>query len=224
MNRKKKIWMTVIGIAVLFLAGGLWYQSVLEKNGAEDAETDGLSGIMTNMGQQAPSAMPEVSPEPEQAGQQQTPVLVVFVCGAVKCPDVYELPCGSRLHEAVKLAGGFAEDADASYHNLARILSDGERIYIPTFAETEEYTLEQKLAGQSGVSEEKQGADTVIVNLNTATVTQLTSLPGIGQSKAESIIEYRTRVGAFAAIEELMNISGIGEAMFDRIKDRVTVK
>ena len=119
------------------------------------------------------------------------------------------------------MAGGFSAEADPTYHNLARYLEDEERIYILTYAETKELTVQEKAEGEEGAEEISVGT---LINLNTATKEQLTTLPGIGEARAESILEYRAKVGAFTDIEEIMNISGIGEAMFAKIRDKITVK
>ena len=221
MNRKKKTWMVAVGIVLFFVAGGVWYYAGYGKTAQNRKEE--LTGILETSGTQISPVTPSVSQPPEQTTAVKKPSLVVFICGAVQCPGVYELDAGSRLYAAVELAGGFTEEADGSYHNLARNLTDGERIYVPTLSETEDYSLQQRLEGEVSPEGAAKGAETTVINLNTATLEQLTTLPGIGQSKAESIMEYRSKVGGFVAIEEIMNISGIGEAMFDKIKDKITV-
>ena len=125
----------------------------------------------------------------------------------------------------MELAGGFTEDADEAYHNLARVVSDGERVYIPSRQETESMDLKERInekVPESGATSDT--SEKAKVNLNTATKEKLMELTGIGEAKAEDIIEYRTKVGAFATIEEIMNISGIGTAMFERIKEQITVE
>lgn len=133
--------------------------------------------------------------------------IFVYVCGAVQSEGVYELPSGSRVFEAIEKAGGFRKDAVASMINLAEILEDAERIYVPTLSETE-------------VTKEKENGK---INLNTASKEELMSLPGVGESKAESILSYRNSQGRFRTIEELMQISGIKEGLFEKIKDYITV-
>ena len=122
---------------------------------------------------------------------------------------------------AIELAGGFIKEAAKEYHNLARIVEDGERIYILTKEELSQLSMKEQIEGEfqsEGLMKEKQR-----INLNTASVEELMTLSGIGESKAKSIIEYRTKVGKFQSIEELMNISGIGEAMFEKVKNNVTI-
>ena len=151
--------------------------------------------------------------EAEPAGPIQ---ISVHVCGAVKEPGVYYIDEGSRVHQAVELAGGFTENAASSYVNLADVVSDGEQIYIPTEEEAEkgELTPPGNIAGSK---------DT-LVNINTADISELTTLAGIGESKAEAIIAYRENVAAFENPEDIINVSGIGESIYDKIKDSIKVK
>ncbi len=133
--------------------------------------------------------------------------IFVFVCGAVKCEGVYEMPQGSRVFEAVSMAGGFSENAAVSQVNQAEILEDETKLYIPTIDE---------IAEAESVEDGK-------VNINTAAKEELMTLPGVGQSKAELIIQYREEHGRFQAIEDIMNISGIKEGLFGKIKDLIKV-
>ena len=136
-----------------------------------------------------------------------TGTIFVYVCGAVQEEGVYELPAGSRVYEAVQLAGGFRGDAATSAVNQAEVLTDEARLYVPTLAEA--------LAEKS----EEDGK----VNINTATKEELMSLPGVGESRAESIVKYREEVGAFRSIEDIMSVSGIKEGLFTKIKDLIKI-
>ncbi len=219
MNRKKKKIITIVGILLFFLAGGVWYVQQGRELFWQQAEEARVQSVFSGDDRKT-----EVSstPSPEaDTDRTQAPELVVYVCGAVNSPGVYSLSAGSRLYEAVTMAGGFSAEADPAYHNLARNLEDGERIYILAYAETKELTIQQKAEGEDGAEESSVSS---LLNLNTATKEQLTTLPGIGEARAESILEYRAKVGEFTDIEEIMNISGIGEAMFAKIRDRITVK
>ena len=130
----------------------------------------------------------------------------VFVSGCVNNPDVYTLKKGSIINEAVKMAGGFSEGACKDYVNLAKKLEGGEHIVIPSVDEVE--------------AKDSQGV--ALVNINTATKEELMGLPGIGERKADSIIEYR-KSKAFSSPEDIMNISGIKEAAFNKIKDKICI-
>lgn len=137
--------------------------------------------------------------------------VAVFVCGAVENPGVYELPEGSRVYEAVALAGGMSGDASQTAVNQAECLSDGQMIRIPT--------EEEQRAGESAEAERADG----LVNINTADLEELKTLPGIGDSKARSIIAYREQNGAFGAVEDIKQIEGIKDGVFAKIKDCIKV-
>ena len=137
--------------------------------------------------------------------------LCVYVCGEVKSPGVYELPEGSRIVDAVEAAGGMTEAASGTWLNLAEPVSDGQKIEVPSETEASELEKEQQEA-QSG-----------LVNLNTASAEELMTLTGIGESKAEAILSYREEHGGFEKPEELMEIPGIKEGVFEKIRDQVTV-
>ena len=167
-----------------------------------------------------PDNMAVVSDEASVVPTETVQEVYVHVCGAVATEGVYMLPKGSRLTDAVTAAGGFTEEADTTYHNLAAELSDGQKVYVPTLAETEALPVAEK-AGK--VSETGEGTPVANgkVNINTATKEELMTLRGIGEAKAESILLYRHKVGPFQSIEELKHVSGIGDAMFERIKDGI---
>jgi competence protein ComEA len=137
--------------------------------------------------------------------------LFVYICGAVESPGVYELESGSRICDVLELAGGFSGEADTGCLNLAELVSDGEKVYVPTEDET---------AGDAAAQEEEASGK---VNINTASKEILVTLPGIGESKADSIIAYRTEHGDFSSIEDIMEIPGIKEAVFSKIKELITV-
>lgn len=146
-------------------------------------------------------------------------LICVHVCGAVNAPGVYEMAEGSRVCDAVALAGGFAEDADSTWINQAGYVQDGQQLYVYTAEETQGLSRDASPHGEAAV----QDAEDSLVNLNTAGREELMTLPGIGEAKADAIISWRTEHGAFGAIEEIQQISGIKEAVFSRIKDRITV-
>ena len=135
----------------------------------------------------------------------------VHICGEVKEPGVYELPEGSRLFEAVEAAGGFTDEASEESLNLAGIISDGMQIVIRSKEE----------AANSLAAEREQAAG--LVNINQASKEQLMTLPGIGESRAEDIIRYREESGGFQTIEDIMKVSGIKDAAFQKIKERIVV-
>ena len=162
--------------------------------------------------------------------------LFVHICGEVMRPGVYELPEGSRVYEAVEEAGGFTQDAAADYVNLAYILEDGWKIEIPSW-ENLETDGEGKGNGiSSGISADAGwtgngtgdfGGDASgdgLVDINTATKQELITLPGVGESRAESIISYREKNGGFSKIEDIMKVEGIKDGMFAKMKDKICVR
>lgn len=138
----------------------------------------------------------------------------VYVTGAVANPGVYSLDEGLRVCDAVEAAGGLTEDADASTVNLARVLSDGEHIALPTKAEVET-ALAQGSAGGAAASS--------LVNINTADASALETLSGVGSATAQAIISDREQNGPFSTIEDLMRVDGIGEKRFAKLKDSICV-
>ena len=161
---------------------------------------------------------------------------MVHVCGAVEQPGVYELPQGSRIYQAIECAGGLSAEADPDYLNQADFVSDGEKVYVPTREEVAEMDSPlQNVMTQSGKAgttsgtevSDSQNADgqknICLVNLNTASQEQLCTLPGIGSSKAKSIIAYREEHGSFDRIESVMNVAGIKDGLFQKIKAYITV-
>lgn len=152
-------------------------------------------------------------------------MLYVHICGAVLEEGVYALTVGSRVTDGIKAAGGFREDADAAFHNLAALLTDGQKVYVPTLEETKTLSLPERTEGtESSFSAGDGSSAGKRVNLNTAGLTELMTLEGIGEAKAESILKYREKVGRFQSIEELKKISGIGDAMFERIREDIVVE
>ncbi len=144
--------------------------------------------------------------------------IVVDVEGAVVSPGVVRLTEGSRVYEAVEAAGGMAESADHGKVNLAEKVSDGMAVYIPFQGEEQSGLTPGISAGQTSAA-----GSGGMINLNTADKSALMQLPGIGEVYAQSIIDYRQSVGTFQKIEDLKNVSGIGDGRFEKIKDKITI-
>lgn len=143
--------------------------------------------------------------------------IVVYVCGAVVCPGVYELPPASRADDAVKAAGGFDDGADDTYINLAAIVEDGTKLMIPTKDE-----VKNGLVADNSDSTNSYGSNGLI-NINKATKEELKTIPGIGEKVAGKIIDYREKNGDFACIEDIMKVAGIKDKLFSKIKEYITV-
>ncbi|PWX23666.1 ComEA family DNA-binding protein [Clostridium perfringens] len=159
--------------------------------------------------------------------------IVVEIKGEVKKPNVYELKNGSRIYELIEEAGGPTDEADLSNINRALYLSDGQCIVIKNIndVESEEANLNESLntevansipANSSGDKGEKN--ESSIININTASKETLMTLNGIGESKAQAIIDYRDEIGGFKSVDDTTNVSGIGEKTLEKIKDKISIK
>ena len=140
--------------------------------------------------------------------------IYVQISGAVADPGVYTFPADSRVYELIEAAGGLLPEAYDVSLNQAERLSDGQKIHV--------YTREEAAEGLTPTEESSSTSDGK-VNINTASAEELTSLKGIGQTRAESIVAYRQEHGAFAAVEDLKSVSGIGDATYQKIADAITV-
>lgn len=143
--------------------------------------------------------------------------ILVHVCGCVNSPGVYSLSEDSRVFEAIEKAGGFSTNAEEAYLNLAATITDGSKLYVPSKDEVSDGLIPVSV-DEGVISSEKSK-----ININSATKEQLMTLSGVGESKAESIISYRNEHGRFGSTEDIMNIPGIKEALFSKIKDDITV-
>ena len=162
----------------------------------------------------------EVSPVPGQTPAV-TPVQTIYVDvgGAVNKPGVYQLKSGAGMSEAFVEAGGFTPGAEPESINQAQMAQDGEQILVLTKEEFQAQGVPQTQADGQSPAQGQEGK----VNINTADETQLQTLSGIGQSRAEAIIEYREKNGGFSSVEEIMNVDGIKEGIFEKIKDEIVV-
>lgn len=178
---------------------------------AEDAEENDRQhsgNVMQETEDEASVSEADDRSASQQAGEKK---LTVYVCGAVVHPGVYELPMESRVYEAVALAGGMSDEAALTAVNQAELLADGQMIVIPT--------AEEQQTEAAAVREYEQG----LVNINTADLEELKTLPGIGDSKARSIIAYREKNGAFGAIQDIKNVDGIGDGVFAKLEGCIKV-
>jgi competence protein ComEA len=143
--------------------------------------------------------------------------LVVHITGAVPRPGVYALAQGSRVQDAISAAGGFLAEAEKTGINLARALEDGEQLDIPYVEGASPVILEEPAATEAPVE------NTELININFASQAELESLPGIGPTTAQKIIQYREQNGPFLTTEDVINVPGIGPGTYERIKDLITV-
>lgn len=197
-----------------------------------DDEAMNASGTMTEPGEENLDGEPEGDLGDEVDSLKQTEdensEICVHVCGQVVRPGVYTLPSGSRVCDAIDLAGGFTEAASVEYWNQADYLEDAMQLYVPTEDEVD-LLMDEGIYGGLPISrnssvESNSGIDSDgRVNLNTATIEELTTITGIGETRAKAIIDYRTEAGGFSSTEEITNVSGIGEATYEKIKDSIRV-
>ncbi len=149
-------------------------------------------------------------------------VIVVYVCGAVNSPGVVSIPVGSRVIDALELAGGFCDGANEIYVNLAASVNDGDQIYFPYEGEDDETIAGRTESGTEGQAGLNSG-ENYPININKADASMLCHIPGIGESKAIAIVSYRENNGRFSTVEDIKNVSGIGDALFEKIRDRICV-
>lgn len=212
-NLTKKQKIVVYIIAVIVAIGMIYfiYNNNQVKN--DDVEKDIL--------------VSNTSTKEEEKNEQEQ--IVVHVTGSVKSPGIVKLTDGSRIEDAIEAAGGLTENADISKVNLAYVLEDGIKIKIPSSSEEDIGDGDVLIDGSGeNVVEEDDSQSTNQngkgININKADETELQTLPGIGASLASRIVEYRKQNGKFANIEDIKNVSGIGDSKFSNIKDLITVK
>ncbi|MDO4482718.1 MAG: helix-hairpin-helix domain-containing protein [Bacillota bacterium] len=176
------------------------------------------------------AAGPGESGENQDAGSvsayEEEDCIIIDVEGAVTYPGIVRLEEGGRVYEAVEKAGGLLDTADTKYVNLADFVRDGSIIYIPFEGENEASsggTGENAGAAGTSVSSGASGTGGTLVNINTADSSILVTLPGIGEAYAQAIIDYRNTSGFFQKPEDIMNVSGIGESKYEKIKDLICV-
>jgi len=148
--------------------------------------------------------------------------IVVHVAGAVKNPGVYTLEEGKRVKDAIEIAGGHLPEADLLRLNLAQKLHDEDKLYVPKIGETPDQAESESTSygATVGVSSKDDGK----IDINTASEAELTQLPGIGSVTAQKIMDYRKANGLFKTIDDIKNVSGIGDKKFEQIKDKIKVR
>ncbi len=156
--------------------------------------------------------------------------LCVYVCGEVMSPGVYTLSDGARVCDAIELAGGFTESAAMDYLNQAEYVADSQKLYVPSQAEVTKL-IEEGIGFHDGssqspgadVSQTADAASAGKININTASVSELTTITGIGETRAKAIVDYRTEHGSFKDTKDITGVSGIGDATYEKIKESICV-
>lgn len=208
LTKKQKIILSII--AILVAIGIIYF--INNKNQTNNIELD--ENILVS------------NQNTKQMSQDTEEIVIVHITGSVKNPGIVKLKEGSRIEDAIEAAGGLTENADISNVNLAYVLDDGTKIKIPNL-DDEDIADEDVLSKDSGegiIQEDEKTTNTNIVNINKATENELSTLPGIGNSLATRIVEYRKQNGNFKTIEDIKNVSGIGESKFANIKDFISIK
>lgn len=206
------------------------------KKQAESDGSDAGNGTGSDSGKHTSDADIDNGSEAVSDKEMQQAMIYVDVCGAVANPGVFQLAAGSRVFQAIEAAGGYLPEAALTCVNRAGVLTDGQQLYILTQEEMERQGLDP--AEMSGASDgqmngsagtgQNTGMNAQVqqdnrININTADEAQLTTLTGIGATRAQAIIAYREENGPFAAIEDIMNVQGIKEGTFAKIKDEIVV-
>ena len=196
--------------------------------GDNDSETDSKSaeGKSQSESEASTQSESETKDSAVKESEQSLQYINVYVCGAVNSEGVYSLKEGSIVRDALDMAGGYSENAYRGYVNLAARLEDGQQIYIPSVEEAENKGLEINGSADSGSDIVDTGggqSSSQLVNINNADAETLKTLPGIGDSKAADIINYREQSGPFKSIQDIKNVSGIGESTFNKLSPYITV-
>ena len=214
-----------------------------EVPGAEQTEEPDLPEVSDGK-QAAEAAFASETTEAMLQAERVSGKCYVYVCGEVAEPGVYVLESGDRIYEAVEMAGGMTADAGTCAVNLAQSVYDGLMVYIPDREEAAGMAGSMTSAGGSAVSAggSVTSADSSVrngegtsggtasspedgrLNLNTASLAELMTLSGIGQTKAQAVVNYRDAHGGFSSVEEIMNVDGIKEGLYNRIRDQIKVK
>ncbi len=225
-EKKKKIFICIaiiVIVALIYIVYTNFYKSTFEEIDLNDAILDEGSNIEENLDN-------SIVKEKENGDvidneDVEKDEIIIHIIGEVKKEGIVSLKEGDRVIDAIKKAGGETKNADLSQVNLAYILSDGQKIYIPSKNEkidTFVISSNESDIGESGENN-NGGSSDIKININTATESQLDTLPGIGPSTATKIIEYRNTNGKFKKIEDIKEVKGIGEAKYEDLKNYITI-
>ena len=208
-RRRDALWLTKKSVVVLFACVFFaWMAAGCQSDQALQFDESGqVTGAEGNPEGESQGNGSDGTPSAVEGGVTPMPSVIVHVCGAVRDPGVKTLPAGSRAADALEMAGGFTEAADQSYVNLAAFVEDGQQLYFPEKGEKPRESMEE-------------GGP---VDLNSADETALQTIPGIGESRAKAILKYRKEHGRFLEVEELLQVPGIGDVLYQQIQDLVTV-
>ena len=213
-NLKNKI-IIAVGVIIIAITVGIYFYKTTKDNSEIEITEDNLT---TN-----------TAVENSNETVEENNTIVVHITGEVNYPGVVVLKEGARVVDAIEAGGGETDEADLSSLNLAYMLSDGEKIYVPNKEETSQESQEREYitSAKDNSEQSENGAKSTgtnfKININTAKQEELTQITGIGESTAKKIIEYRTQNGKFKSIEDIKNIPGIGDSKFNAMKEEITV-
>lgn len=214
-NLKNKI-IIAVGVIIIAITVGIYFYRTTKDNSEIEITEDNLT---TNTAVENNNEIVE----------EENNTIVVHITGEINYPGVVVLKEGARVVDAIEAGGGETDKADLSSLNLAYMLSDGEKIYVPNKEETSqesqerEYITSAKDNSEQSENGAKSTGSNFKININTAKQEELTQITGIGESTAKKIIEYRTQNGKFKSIEDIKNIPGIGDSKFNAMKEEITV-
>lgn len=200
-KNQKIIILVILGIVALVIG---YYMFGTMQNQEEEIKNQNINLDIQNVQEQAVDKNSEI---------------IIHVAGAVYNSGIKKLSENSRIADAIEAAGGLTSDANINNINLAQKIADGQKIYIPSINDDE---ITEQIIIQD-TQENNSLFNSAIININTATQTELETLPGIGPSMASKIIEYRKENGSFKDIEDLKNVSGIGESKYAQVKNKITI-
>lgn len=214
-NLKNKI-IIAVGAIIIAITVGIYFYRTTKDNSEIEITEDNLT---TNTAVENNNEIVE----------EENNTIVVHITGKINYPGVVVLKEGARVVDAIEAGGGETDEADLSSLNLAYMLSDGEKIYVPNKEETSQESQEREYitSAKDNSEQSENGAKSTgtnfKININTAKQEELTQITGIGESTAKKIIEYRTQNGKFKSIEDIKNIPGIGDSKFNAMKEEITV-
>ena len=214
-NLKNKI-IIAVGVIIIAITVGIYFYKTTKDNSEIEIAEDNFA---TNTAVENNNEIVE----------EENNTIVVHITGEVNYPGVVVLKEGARVVDAIEAGGGETDEADLSSLNLAYMLSDGEKIYVPNKEEISQKNLEREYitSAKDDSEQSENGAKSTgtnfKININTAKQEELTQITGIGESTAKKIIEYRTQNGKFKSIEDIKNIPGIGDSKFNAMKEEITV-
>lgn len=218
LNNKQKIIFTIL-IIILILIGIYVYNIRFNETLEDNIHTENVNNI---------NLVENILENAEDKNEKDN-IIIVHITGAVKKTGIVKLIQGARIYDAIEMADGSLEEADLSKVNLAYILEDAQKIYIPFKGEINENSEEQEyitsdFGNTSGIIQNTNKGESEKVNINTANQTELETLPGIGTATAEKIIDYRNKNGKFNSIEDIQNVKGIGQSKYENIKENICIK